>query len=203
MCYQPLVILNTRYQIFVTRVTSIRLKCSFYSKERDKFLILTLNVSINAKFNDLFPVINNLTSRGLYFGAICLQETWTSSDSDLSLLQLPGYQLIHQGSKCDKHGGLIIYLNENYNSTIRNLYNSSNIWEGLFININGIYLCRTLTIGNIYRPPPYNKNNNVYYTTIDRGELSPIMEIFQSENTYTACIMRTRNLLSKSWICYR
>ena len=64
---------------------------SLFQNNRGEFLILTLNIqSINAKFNNLFPVINNLTSQGLWFGAIGLQETWTSSDSDLSLLQLPG-----------------------------------------------------------------------------------------------------------------
>ena len=51
---------------------------------------------------------------GLYFGAICLQETWLSSDADVSLLHIPGYKLIHQGSKCTRHGGLIIYLHEEY-----------------------------------------------------------------------------------------
>ena len=87
---------------------------SMFQNNYSKFLILTLNIqSVNAKFNNLYPIINNLASQGLYFGAICLQETWTSNDSDLSLLQLPGYQLIHQGCKCTKHGGLIIYLNEN------------------------------------------------------------------------------------------
>ena len=55
-------------------------------------------LSDNVKFNILFPVINNLTPQGLYFGAIYLQETWTSKNSDLSLLELPLYQLIHQGS---------------------------------------------------------------------------------------------------------
>ena len=43
---------------------------SLFQNNRDEFLILTLNIqSINAKFNNLFPVINNLTSKGLYFGA--------------------------------------------------------------------------------------------------------------------------------------
>ena len=153
-----------------------------------EFLILTLDIqSVHAKFNNLFPVIDNLASQGLYFGAICLQETWTSSDSDLSLLQLPGYQLIHQGSKCTKHGGLIIYLNENYNYEIRNLYTDSNIWEGLFIDINGGNLCRTFTIGNIYRPPHDNNNNNVNIQQFI-SELSPIIEILQSENTYAAIV---------------
>ena len=93
---------------------------------------------------------NSLTSKGLYFGVICLQESWTSDDSDLPLLQLPGYQLIHQGSKCTKHGGLITYLDENYSSKTRNLYTSSDIWEGLFIDISGGKFCHTFTIGNIY-----------------------------------------------------
>ena len=141
--------------------------------------------SVNAKFNNLFPVINNFASQGLYFGAICLQETWTSNDSDLSLLQLPGYQLIHQGSTCTKHGGLIIYLNESYSYKMRNLYSSSDILAGMFIDINGGNLCRTFTIGNIYRPPHDNNNNvNIQFVS----ELSPIMEIFQSENTYAAIV---------------
>ena len=43
---------------------------SLFQNNRDEFLILTLNIqSINVKFNNLFPVINNLTSQGLYFGA--------------------------------------------------------------------------------------------------------------------------------------
>ena len=46
------------------------------------FTIVTLNIqSINAKFDNLYPVINNLSSMGLYLGAICLQETWLASDA--------------------------------------------------------------------------------------------------------------------------
>ena len=158
---------------------------SIFQNNYSEFLILTLNIqSVNAKFNNLYPVINNLASHGLYFGAICLQETWTSNDSDLSLLQLPGYQLIHQCSKCTMHGGLIIYLNENYCYKIRNLYTGSNIWEGLFIDINGANLCRTFKIGNIYRPPR-DINNNINIQQFI-SELSPIVEILQSENAYAA-----------------
>ena len=118
---------------------------SLFINNGNEFLIITSNIqSVNAKFNNLFPVINNLASQGLYFEAICLQETWTSNDSDLSLLQLPGYQLIHQGSKCTKHSGLIIYLNESYSYKMRNLYTSSNNWEGMFIDINGGNLMITI-----------------------------------------------------------
>ena len=82
--------------------------------------IFTLNIqSINAKFDNLHPVINNISSMGLYFGAICPQETWLSSDADVSLLHIPGYKLIHQGSGCTRHSGFVIYLQEQYTYKLR------------------------------------------------------------------------------------
>ena len=63
---------------------------------------------------------------------------------------------------------------------------SSNIWQGMFIDINGSNLCRALTIGNIYRPP-HDNNNNVNIQQFI-SELSPIIEILQSKNTYTAIV---------------
>ena len=175
-------ITNFRHSLYVD-LSEVQ---SIFQNNQNEFLILTLNIqSVNAKFNNLFPVIDNLASQGLYLGAICLQETWTSTDSDLSLLQLPGYQLIHHGSKCTKHGGLMIYLNDSYSYKIRNLFTNSNIWEGLFIDITGGNLCRTFTIGNIYRPP-HDNNNNANIQLI--SELSPIIDIIQRENTYAAIV---------------
>ena len=80
----------------------------------------------------------------------------------------------------------MICLNENYNYEIQNLYTNSNIWEGLFIDINGGNLCCTFTIGNIYRPP-HDNNNNI---NIQRfiSKLSLIIAILQSENTYAAIV---------------
>ena len=80
----------------------------------------------------------------------------------------------------------MIYLNENYNYEIRNLYTNSNIWEGLFIDINGDNFCRTFTIRNIYRPP-YDNNNNVNIQQFI-SELSSIIAILESENTYAAIV---------------
>ena len=122
---------------------------------------------------------------GLYFGAICLQETRLASDADLSLLQLPGYNTIHQGSKCTKHGGLIIYLSEMYSFKLRNLCNDSDIWEGLFINVMGHNLRKPLTICNIYRPPHDNNNNDISKFL---SELSPVLDILQKENSYAAIV---------------
>ena len=123
---------------------------------------------------------------GLYSGAICLQETWLTSDADLSLLKLPGYNIIHQGTKCTKHGWLIIYLSEMYSYKLRNLCNDSDIWEGLFIDVMGHNLRKPLTICNIYRPPHDNNSNDNISKFL--SELSPVLDILQRENTYAAVV---------------
>ena len=71
---------------------------TMFSKNSKEFTILTLNIqSINAKFDNLLPVINNLSVNGAVFGAICLQETWLGDHSDLSQFDIPGYKIIPQG----------------------------------------------------------------------------------------------------------
>ena len=151
------------------------------------FAILTLNIqSIYAKFNNLYPLINNLSLMGLYFGAICLPETWLSSDADVSLLHIPGYKLSHQGSRCTRNGGLVIYLHEQYTYKLRNMYTRSDISEGLFIDVSGHNLHRPITIGNIYRPPHNNNDNANIETFIE--EMSPMINTLQKENRYATIV---------------
>ena len=141
---------SMKLKIFVTRYIELSDITSIIKDDGKDFTMLTLNIqTISAKFDNLYPVINNLSSMGLYFGAICLQETWLSSDADVSLLHIPGYKLIHQGSRCTRHGGLVIYLHEQYTYKLRNMYTRSDIWEGIFIDVSGHNLHRPITIGNI------------------------------------------------------
>ena len=66
---------------------------SIIKDDGKNFTTYTLNIqSIDAKFDNLYPVINNLYSIGLYFWAICLQVTCLSCDADVSLLHIPGYK---------------------------------------------------------------------------------------------------------------
>ena len=66
-----------------------------------KFTILTLNIQcINAKFDNLLPVINNQSVNGAVFGAICQQDTWLGYHLNLSQFDIPGYEIIHQGLRC-------------------------------------------------------------------------------------------------------
>ena len=80
------------------------------------FCILSLNFqSINAKFDQLNIKVQQLKSNGYEFSAICLQQTWLSSDYDTSLFKIDGYNLISQGKICSSHGGLAIYISEKFN----------------------------------------------------------------------------------------
>ena len=163
--------------IFVALVTSSSRTLPESSKMMERTLLYLFSIFKEYMLN---LTIDNLSSMGLYFGAICLQETWLSSDADVSLLQIPGYKLIHQGSRCTRHGGLVIYLHEQYTYKLRNMYTRSDIWGGLFIDVSGHNLRRPITIGNIYRPPHNNNNNANIETFIE--EMSPIINTLQKKN---------------------
>ena len=150
----------------------------------NKFSVLTLNIqSLNAKFDNLCAFLSFMNNWNFSFTAICLQETWLSEDSDISRFIIPGYQLIHQGHICSTHAGLIIYLKEGFSYTRRNIYRSSHIWEGLFIDIASERLEKRLTLGNIYRPPRNNYNNSSIESFLQ--EIHPIVTILSNENTNT------------------
>ena len=69
---------------------------------------------------------------------------------------LHGYTTITQGKSCSSKGGLVIYIDNKYKAEpIMNL-NIYEHWEGLIIKVNGGNLSKSLTIGNIYRPPRTN-----------------------------------------------
>ena len=73
---------------------------NMFRDKRNSFCILSLNCqrqSINAKFDQLNIKVQQLKGNGYEFSAICLQETWLSSDSDTSLFKIDGYTLISQG----------------------------------------------------------------------------------------------------------
>ena len=53
----------------------------------------------------------------------------------------------------------MIYVKDCFSYKIKSLYKKSNIWEGMFIELNSDQLSKLITIGNVYRPP-YDNNSN-------------------------------------------
>ena len=79
--------------------------------------ILRINTqSLNAKYDKLLLLLNIEQSQNIRFHVICIQETWLSETSDYSLVAIDGYKCIHlsKRSDCSNHGGLITYVDNNY-----------------------------------------------------------------------------------------
>ena len=119
--------------------------------------------SINAKFDELKIKLHQWKSINCEFNAICLQETWLLENADTSLLQLDNYTLISRGKTCSLHGGLLIYLRNDYKYANILTNTKSDIWEGQFINVSNELTKEKIIIGNIYRPPvDLNENYQLF-----------------------------------------
>ena len=163
-CYSP--------YIDISNLDSISMK--------GKFSILSLNVqSIFAKFDNLLCTLDILSSRDVSFSAICLQECWLHEDHDLSILEIPNYQMVAKTRKCCGHGGLLIYLHQDFTYTEIKTPDSD-IWESLSLEIFHENLKNKITLTNLYRPPKLNNCN----TTIDQflTEFHPLLHRLSSDN---------------------
>ena len=121
--------------------------------------IMSLNSqSINAKFDEIQLFIDIINTSGS-LGILCLQESWTDINEDISLFELPGYTLHHQGKQCCKHGGLFVYVHNRYKVEPLNINFQSTKWEGYCLKVSQTHpYLKHYVIANLYRPP---------YETID------------------------------------
>ena len=114
------------------------------------------------------------------FSAICLQETWLTDNDDLCLFSLPGYECISQGKHCSGKGGLVIYVDTTYTSKVKLNINMHESWEGLIVHITGGGLTKTVTLGNIYRPPR-SRNDDLNSFT---NEFALIISSLENNNSH-------------------
>ena len=63
------------------------------------------------------------------------QECWISEQHGLFQLKLNSNNCIYQGKSCSTKGDIVIFLLERFNYKIDVSVNTSEIWEGLFIDI--------------------------------------------------------------------
>ena len=171
------------------------------------FTILSTNITcLNAKFDELSIFIQDLKQNGLFFSAICLQESWLSEDDDIFMYQLDGYT-------CSPKGGLVIYLHENFTYSTVALYERSDVWEGQFIQISGNELSFKLLLGNVYRPPRdilhnYNTFNDEFNHVLEQLTRSKPEVIIAGDYNINLLELAKRNIVNKyftfitSYNCY-
>ena len=155
-------------------------------KSESVFSMLTLNIQcLSAKFDKLCAFLQELSNANIHFSAIAIQETWLPENFNYALYDIPGYNAISQGYICGKKGGLIIYLQEKFTYSQRNIYTPSKHWESLIIDVMHDDLLKKITLANIYRPPRENNSNRSIDNFLE--PMASIIEILSRENSTLLC----------------
>ena len=146
-----------------------------------KISMLSINCqSINAKFDKLKLFLDDVNTKNK-ISVICVQETWNHEGMNTNCFSLPDYTLINANRRLTAHGGLMIYLHDDfsYKEININATNESNLFESLLVEIwRKDCSYQKFVVGNIYRLPSY---------------LSADLRSFTNEFTNLLNILRTRS----------
>ena len=137
--------------------------------------------SLFAKFNGLQAILDLYSSQRIHFPVICIQETWITDESTLSLVSLEGYECFYVKPTSSSHGGLITYVDNVFDVSVTKKIDNSTVWEGLFLELTHRSLNNKIIVGNIYKPS--RDNNNPTNINVFMTELKPIIQELSSSNT--------------------
>ena len=151
--------------------------------QNGNFTIMSINTDgLLSKIDQLQILIDIIEKQDIIIDAICIQESHLDSSykADTAVIQLDNYNCIPQGKHCSQKGGLVTYINSKYESSKYILGGNSEIWEGLFVEINDTESDYRMILGNIYKPPRNNNDN----ANIDRfiKELCPKLKLLEKHN---------------------
>ena len=159
--------------------------CQYFESHKDDFTVLDFNIqSLNAKFDMFVSFLDELSSSGFYFSAICLQETWIKSNTfDTNIFKIPNYNMYHVPARLSSHSGVALYIHESYNAKLLQ-HDALNSCEGIYAEISGPGLTKNLVLGNIYRPPR-DTNEQIKYFINDLIKI--INSINNNKNDIIIC----------------
>ena len=105
----------------------------------NRLCILSLNCqSINAKYEKLKLFLDDVNAQNP-ISVICIQESWAHEEMDMKYFSLPNYTLINANRRLSLHGGLIIYIHDDFAYTEISdsipISKTSTLFESLFIEI--------------------------------------------------------------------
>ena len=128
--------------------------CEKLHRVKSNLSIISLNAqSISAKYDE-FQIAMNCINNKCHVSIVCIQESWLSSECSTKMFELPDYQVISKGKYCSNHGGLLIYVHNDYYCEPLTTKEGTTGWENLFIKIRHKSPgSKANIIGNIYRVP--------------------------------------------------
>lgn len=161
-------IINTESQepdiLRVTEYYDIDELKQFLLESSSNITILSLNIqSLNSKYDLFLHTLEELNEANLRFSIICLQEAQIKPNTNIDHLTLEhlDYNMVFKphSRQCSVKGGLVIYIQKNFDYDSIKKIDTFTTWEGLFLNIKLDEKITPITIGNIYRPPKDNNNH--------------------------------------------
>ena len=79
-----------------------------------KISMLSLNCqSINAKFDKLKFFLGDV-NKDHPISVICIQESWGHEEMEMSYFSLPNYSMVYKNRRLSTHGGLILYIHDDF-----------------------------------------------------------------------------------------
>ena len=80
-------------------------------------------------------MIEIIKEQGILFDAICIQESHLNNEysATTASIQLENYTCIPQGKYCGQKGGLVTYVNSDYDAFKSIIGSQSDSWEGLML----------------------------------------------------------------------
>ena len=136
---------------------------------KSKISMLSLNCqSINAKFDKLKLFLDDVSIEHP-ISVICIQESWGHEGMEMSYFSLPNYSMVFENKRLSTHGGLILYVHDDFE--YRSLSNElimapeSKLFESIFVEI-GRKSCiyQKYILGNVYRLPLYVVDDITLFT---------------------------------------
>ena len=116
--------------------------------------ILNLNCQmLGAKLNKLKLFLSDVDNNS-NITCITVQETWFNEHTDLDFYTIPGYTLISNYCRISTHGGVAIYLHNDFSYELKSIHNTSLMFENISLEVwrsnsnDTKYL-----ISSVYRPP--------------------------------------------------
>ena len=154
---------------------------NYVKHHKNNLSFFTLNSqSISAKHDKIKVMLEHFScDNDTDFSALCFQETWRkaneSGEVDFSDISFNGYNPYAAGAKCSSHGGVVTYVKDNMQVEVK-LKHGSNLWDGLFLLVQGEGI-KPFILANIYRAP---KPDNASIEGFLR-EFSPILETYAKD----------------------
>ena len=150
-----------------------------------KISMLSLNCqSINAKFDKLKFFLGDV-NKDHPISVICIQESWGHEEMEMSYFSLPNYSMVYKNRRLSTHGGLILYIHDDFafkelNNEIA-ISHESNLFESIFVELwRKSCSYQKYILGNVYRLPLYGIDDLTSFT----NEFTTLLNLLKTRSNF-------------------